>query len=134
MGKVFKQTVGSRAQVMHGTAEKTSGGLKKKDLKRVNGRIVSRKASKAAKKRVLPTGFVNRSKQVKKLNSKGRFTGKRAVLVGNAREWNKENRSPRTRAIDRKKKAKRRLKVNKKDSDIYLNAPGETDFPGTGNL
>ena len=25
--------IGSRAQVMHGTAERTSGGLKKKDLK-----------------------------------------------------------------------------------------------------
>ena len=26
---VFQQTIGSRAQVMNGTAEKTSGGLKK---------------------------------------------------------------------------------------------------------
>ena len=30
---VFQQTIGSRAQVMNGTAEKTSGGLKKKVLK-----------------------------------------------------------------------------------------------------
>lgn len=28
----FEKTVGSRAEVFHGTAEKTSGGLKKKDL------------------------------------------------------------------------------------------------------
>ena len=40
------QTVGSRAQVMHGTAQKTSGGLTKKDLKYNKwGRIVSRKKS-----------------------------------------------------------------------------------------
>lgn len=45
-----KMTVGSRAQVMHGTAQKTSGGLTKDDLMMKNGRIVSRKASRAAKK------------------------------------------------------------------------------------
>jgi hypothetical protein len=45
------QTVGSRAQVMHGTAMKTSGGLTKKNLrKNKHGRIVSARASKSAKK------------------------------------------------------------------------------------
>lgn len=44
-------TVGSRAQVAHGNAKKTSGGLTYKDLKyNKYGRIVSKKASKAAKK------------------------------------------------------------------------------------
>ncbi len=44
-------TTGSRAQVWHGTAEKTSGGLKKKDLKKTkDGRIVSRKMSDKMKK------------------------------------------------------------------------------------
>ena len=39
-------TVGSRAQVMHGTAQKTAGGLTKTDLKYNKwGRIVSRKKS-----------------------------------------------------------------------------------------
>ena len=42
--------VGTRAQVWHGTADKTPGGLTKKDLKWVNGRIKSIRASKAAKK------------------------------------------------------------------------------------
>ena len=38
---------GSRAQVMHGTAEKTTGGLTKNDLEyNKNGRIVSKKRSK----------------------------------------------------------------------------------------
>lgn len=41
------KTVGSRAQVMHGTAVHTSGGLLKKDLKyNKQGRIVSVKKSK----------------------------------------------------------------------------------------
>ena len=44
-------TVGSRAQVMHGTAKKTSGGLTKSQLKyNKQGKIVSKKASKSAKK------------------------------------------------------------------------------------
>ena len=40
------KAVGSRAQVMHGTADHTTGGLKKGDLKMNTwGRIVSRKKS-----------------------------------------------------------------------------------------
>jgi len=48
---VFKQKTGSRAQVMHGTAKMTGGGLKKKDLKyNKHGKIVSKKLSAIAKK------------------------------------------------------------------------------------
>lgn len=43
-------TVGSRAEVFHGNADKTSGGLTKKDLTMKDGRIISKAASKAAKK------------------------------------------------------------------------------------
>ena len=43
--------IGSRAQVMHGTAKKTSGGLLKKDLiYNKNGAIVSKRKSVVAKK------------------------------------------------------------------------------------
>jgi DVNP family len=43
--------VGSRAQVMHGTALKTAGGLRKADLKyNKAGRIVSRAKSARARK------------------------------------------------------------------------------------
>ena len=41
--------VGTRAQVWHGTADRTSGGLKKSDLVMKNGRIKSKKASRSAK-------------------------------------------------------------------------------------
>lgn len=44
-------TNAQRAKVFHGTLDKTSGGLTKKDLvKNSNGKIVSKKASVAAKK------------------------------------------------------------------------------------
>jgi hypothetical protein len=44
-------TVGSKAQVFHGTAKHTSGGLTKKDLvQNKHGRIVSRKKMAAGKK------------------------------------------------------------------------------------
>ena len=48
-GKVAR--VGTRAQVWHGTAHHTSGGLTRNHLKQnKHGRIVSRKASAAGKK------------------------------------------------------------------------------------
>lgn len=48
------KTVGSKAEVFHGTAKHTSGGLKKKDLiKTKAGRIVSRKKHAAGKKAIL---------------------------------------------------------------------------------
>lgn len=56
-------TYGSRAQVMHGNAKKTTGGLTKKDLKyNKQGKIVSEKASKAAKKNknLVKAGYVTK--------------------------------------------------------------------------
>ena len=45
------KTEGTRAEVMHGTARRTSGGLTKGDLKyNKSGRIVSKKKSQQAKK------------------------------------------------------------------------------------
>jgi len=59
-GKKFKELFGSREQVMNGTAYKTEGLLKKKDLfKNKWGRIVSRKKHATAKreKRLQKHGF-----------------------------------------------------------------------------
>jgi hypothetical protein len=42
-------TIGSRAQVYHGTATETAGGLKKKDLKMKDGEIVSKRKSSGEK-------------------------------------------------------------------------------------
>jgi len=50
-GKVA--TVGSKAQVFHGTAKHTSGGLKKGDLMKTKaGRVVSKKKHAAGKKAI----------------------------------------------------------------------------------
>ena len=60
------KSVGSRAQVMHGNAKKTSGGLTKSQLKyNKQGRIVSRKASALAKKnnRLVKAGYVTKKGQ-----------------------------------------------------------------------
>jgi len=47
----MEKTIGSRAEVYHGTAKHTSGGLCKSDLKQnKRGGIVSIKASNNAKK------------------------------------------------------------------------------------
>lgn len=55
------KTVGTKAQVFHGTAKHTSGGLTKKDLmKTKKGRIVSRKkhaAGKKALKQLVKAGY-----------------------------------------------------------------------------
>jgi len=59
-GHKYEILEGSRAQVMHGTAYKTSGGLKKSDLlQNKNGRIVSKKKHSTAKKerRLVKAGY-----------------------------------------------------------------------------
>jgi len=43
-------SVGSRAEVYHGNATRTAGGLTKKDLKMKDGELVSKRKSKGEKK------------------------------------------------------------------------------------
>jgi hypothetical protein len=62
-GKTFENLEGSRAQVWHGTAFKTPGGLKKDDLiMNKNGRIVSKKKHATAKRdnRLVKAGFLTK--------------------------------------------------------------------------
>jgi hypothetical protein len=69
MGGSAAKAVGSKAEVFHGTARHTSGGLYKKDLvKTKRGRIVSRRKQAAGKKaiaRLRKAGYVAK---------KGKFT------------------------------------------------------------
>ncbi len=46
------KTVGSKAEVYHGSCLRTSGGLTKKDLMKHKGRIISRKKHAAGKKAI----------------------------------------------------------------------------------
>jgi DVNP family len=68
------RAIGSRAEVMHGTAHHTSGGLTRKHLKyNKAGRIVSRKASEAGKKalkRLVKAGYKARKGQFKLFTKK----------------------------------------------------------------
>ena len=77
---VFKQKIGSRAQVMHGTAKMTGGGLKKKDLKyNKHGKIVSKKLSAIAKreKRLEKAGYTTIEGQFGAMQIGGAGEGKR---------------------------------------------------------
>ena len=59
----IEHTIGTRAQVWHGTAKKTSGGLTKSALMmNKHGRIVSRKKHETAKreKRLVKAGYVTK--------------------------------------------------------------------------
>jgi hypothetical protein len=69
------KAVGSKAEVYHGTARHTPGGLKKKDLMKHKGRIVSKKqhaAGKKAIKRLFSLGYKP---------TKGKFVAMRKSMV-----------------------------------------------------
>jgi hypothetical protein len=66
-------TVGSRAEVFHGNAKQSSGGLTKKDLKMKDGRIISKAASKASKKSYKKTAFKAFVDLAKKKSKDGSF-------------------------------------------------------------
>ena len=96
-GGVFQVLVGSRAQVWHGTAYKTSGGLTKKDLKKnKHGKIVSR--AKSAKG----------PQMLKRLHRKGYFTKKGSF------GWVKKTPIRKSSKYVHKRTAKRRKSKRKK--------------------
>jgi hypothetical protein len=85
-GKKYEMLIGSRAQVYHGTAYKTSGGLKKENIiMNKNGRIVSKAKHHTAKKekRLVKAGYGTK---------KGKFG---FVLIG--KKGTKKNRSRKQR-------------------------------------
>ena len=93
-GKKYDLLNGSRAQVFHETAYKTTGGLRKKDLmQNKHGRIVSAKKHATAKreKRLVKHGYTAK---------KGQFG---AVKMGKGK-----SHSP---AKSRKRKSKRRART-----------------------
>ena len=95
-GKKFQMLVGSRAQVMHETAYKTTGGLTKKSLKKnKHGKIVSRaKSSKGPQ-------------MLKRLHDKGYFTRK-----GKFCAIKKTKKSKKGKNKTMKKKGKKKSKKN----------------------
>jgi len=72
-GKTYPELVGSRAQVWHGTAYKTTGALKKSDLlKNKHDRIVSAKKHATAKKekRLVKAGYLTKKGKFGAVKSK----------------------------------------------------------------
>lgn len=84
-GGAYKKAVGTKAEVFHGTAKHTSGGLFKKHLMKTRaGRIVSKKkhaAGKKAIKTLRKLGYVAKKGKFT-LFSKKRGGSKSAVMGG----------------------------------------------------
>ena len=90
--KTYKMLTGSRAQVWHDTAYKTSGGLTKKNLVFLNGRVKSKAKHISAKKenRLVKHGYVTK---------KGAF--------GNVKVDKKKSRSSKKSKKNKSSKSKR---------------------------
>ena len=91
---------GSRAEVMHGTARRTSGGLRKQQLKyNKRGKIVSKRASARAKKenRLVKAGYKT---------EKGTFVAfKKGKRISRRRSRRKQRGGTKTKKKKKKKKA-----------------------------
>ena len=91
-GHTYEILVGTRAQVWHGTAHKTSGGLTKKDLMQNKaGRIVSKAKHSTAKKemRLVKAGYGTKKGQfgyVKLCSFRVGYVRESSLSVGYVRE------------------------------------------------
>ena len=108
-----KMTVGSRAQVWHGTAKHTSGGLNKSQLMmNKSGRIVSRKKHASAKRenRLVKAGYKTKKGHFGFVKVGSRKRGRKGHRGGSGGLFNRSplapgelvgaaNQSPETRAL-----------------------------------
>ena len=90
----FEKRLGSRAEVFHGKARQTTGGLRKKDLmKNKHGEIVSKKKHRTAKKEQRlkkhgyftekgKFGFVKKTPKSSKSKKSARKTAKKTSKKG----------------------------------------------------
>merc|ERR1712070_1079439 len=112
MGIMTKNNIGSRAEVMHGNASKTSGNLTKKDLEYNKiGKIVSKKASNSAKKNKNLGNFLvqKNSKGFSRLPKKG---SKEYKEILNSKKSMKKSRKS-------MKKSRKSRKVESKSRKSY---------------
>jgi len=92
--KTFDVLIGTRAQVWHGTAYKTSGGLTKSDLlQNKNGRIVSKAKHASAKKdnRLVKAGYGTQKGKFGFVKMNGKTKSKRGGAHGNMGNNNNSN-------------------------------------------
>jgi hypothetical protein len=83
--------IGSKAEVFHSSARQTSGGLKKKDLMKHKGRIISRKKHAAGKKALK---FLTRQGYIAK---KGKFVLMRKSMAHPKKSRSKSSKRRSTR-------------------------------------
>jgi hypothetical protein len=90
-----EKSTGTRAEVWHGTAKHTSGGLEKKDLlKNKHGRIVSKKKHHSEKKskRLVKAGYGTKKGKFGFVLLKGGRKHTRSVMLGRSRAGGKSRR------------------------------------------
>ena len=91
--------VGSKAQVFHGTAERTAGGLRTADLMQTAaGRIVSKKQHEQGKKainRLRAAGYVAKKGEFKLFTKKAKANSKKAKA--NSKKANSPKANSKTR-------------------------------------
>ena len=110
------QTIGSRAQVMHGNAKKTSGGLTKSQLKyNKQGKIVSKKASALAN-HLVKAGYITRKGQFG-VEMKGGFVSNIYIRTGDIDTTNKFS----NKVIDSKKQQQFLNEMKKLLKNKYIN-------------
>jgi hypothetical protein len=88
-GKTFKVLTGSRAQVYHGTAYKTTGGLTKNELfENKHGRFVSKKKHVTAtrEKRLLKHGYSAKKGKFGYVKVNGKTKGRKSRSRGRSRK------------------------------------------------
>lgn len=127
-----KSAIGSRAQVMHGTADHTSGGLKKTDLKyNEYGKIVSKAASAAGRKAYarnkdkMATPYGRKRTSSKRRSSKRRSSRRRSSRRRSSRRRSSRRRSgklSRRRSSRRRSTGKRKLSRRRSSGGVISKA------------
>ena len=121
------KTVGSRAEVMHGTAKHTSGGLRKQHLTyNKRGKIVSKRASARSKTK----------KGVNSLKKKNRRSRRRSKRTSSKRKSNKRKSNKRKsgrRKSSRRKSGRRKTRHNMQRGGGYQHEYLITELGGDEN-
>lgn len=121
-----QQTIGTRAQVWHGTAKKTSGGLTKAALMmNKHGRIVSRKKHNTAKreKRLVKAGFLTKKGHFGFIKKGRRGRGRSRKMRGGADDTDPGPLPPDSDDDDDKMGGRRRRGSRKMRGGMYALSP-----------
>ena len=128
----FERTVGSRAQVWHGTAKHTSGGLNKSHLmKNKGGRIVSRKKHASAKRdnRLVKAGFKTKKGHFGFVKVGSRKRGRKSLKGGKGLIF-----SPADLSLDSDTLGSNRVQLGMRGGAVIPLQPGDVNATDITNL